>query len=525
MACLIGFALPWIASPALAGSPASRPAQQGRFGPANYAVLVAYLAALVVMGAYFSRREKSTDDYFLAGRRVPWWAAGLSIFGGGLSALTYMAIPAIAFAGDWVLILTYIVPVALIPIVVRWYIPFYRRLRVTTAYEYLERRFNLPTRLFASAYFILFQFGRMAIMLFLPAVALATVTGLNVYWCILLMGVLATAYTVLGGIEAVIWTDVLQVVVLAGGAVLILCTLAARVDGGLGGIVSAAAERGKFRTFIWRADWTKEVVWVMVLGSFLSALMPNTADQSVVQRYLATSDERGAARAAWTSALLGIPTGFLFFFLGTAFFVFYRLHHPEMLPPGTDSTAILPLFVMQQMPPGVSGLVIAGIFAAAMSTIDNGMNAIATAFTTDFYRRARPACSQRHYLRLARIVTLASGAVATAAAVVVCRLDVGSMFKFWYRLLNLFGGSLAGLFVLGVFTRRATGWGALIGAAASVAVVCFVKYKTDISYMLHACYGLTYCVGVGYLASFIPPFRRKDLDGLTVYTMPAENSR
>ncbi len=511
-------------APATASAPAPAPTPAD-FGAINYAVLAAYLLAMVAMGAYFSRRETTTDDYFLAGRRIPWWAAGLSIFGGGLSALTYMAIPAMAFGGDWVYVLTYIVPVALIPFVVAFYIPFYRRLKVTTAYEYLERRFNLPTRLLASAYFIVFQFGRMAIMLFLPAVALSTVTGIGVYHCIVIMGVLATAYTLMGGIEAVIWTDVLQVVVLTGGAGLILWALIGGVDGGLGGILSAAAaaDGDKLRVFDWGWVPVREVVWVMVLGSLFSAAMPNTADQSVVQRYLATRDERGAARAAWASALLGIPTGLVFFFLGTALFVFYRVQQAAPLPATVKGNAILPFFVMTELPAGLSGLVIAGIFAAAMSTIDNGMNAIASAFTTDFYRRTFPRRTEHHYLNVARVVTLAAGVIAAVAAAFIHRMSVGDTFKLFYKLLNLFGGTLAGLFVLGIFTRKAKGWGALIGAVASIAVVWLVKSSSGQSGMLYSVYGLLSCVGIGYLASLIPLFKPRDITGLTIHTMPAED--
>ncbi|MHC4716332.1 MAG: sodium:solute symporter family transporter, partial [Planctomycetota bacterium] len=355
--------------------------------------------------------------------------------------------------------------------------------------------------------------------LFLPAVALSTVTGLDVYACIALMGVLAIAYTVLGGVEAVIWTDVLQVAVLASGAGLILYTLAVHVDFGAAGIVAAGLQHEKFRTFQWGWSYTQGVVWVMVAGSLFSAMMPNTADQSVVQRYLATKDERQARQAAWTSALLGIPTGLVFFFMGTALFAFYTVYKVAELPENIENIAILPHFVMRQMPAGVSGLVIAGIFAAAMSTVDNGMNAIATAGTTDFYRRLRAGRSEREYLWAARAVTLAAGLVATGTAMVVCSLEIDSMLKFFFRLMNLFGGSLAGLFVLGIFTRRANGWGAMIGAVASAAATYTVKVCTPVHFMLHAGVGLGVCVGVGYLASLAVPGGKPRQEGLTIHTV------
>ena len=517
-ACVITVCLPWAAHGAFAAGPAAAPAGGG-FGTVNYVVLGTYLAVLVVMGIYFSRREKTTDDYFLAGRRIPWWAAGLSIFGGGLSAITYMAIPAKAYGSDWTMILRSLFPILLIPIVVACYIPFYRRLRVTSAYEYLEKRFNLPARMFASLLFVIFQFGRMAIVMVLPAIALSTVTGLDIYECIIAMGVLAIVYTYLGGIEAVIWTDVLQVIVLLGAAVLCLVLITAKVDGGMAGIISAGMAEGKFHTFNWKWDYTVASVWVLAVGSFLGAVMPNTADQSVVQRYLTTPDERGARRAAWTSAAMGIPTAFLFFFLGTALFVFYEAN-PSLKIEGLRNDAILPLFVMQQMPPGVAGLVIAGIFAAAMSSIDSGMNSVAAAITTDFYRRWRSDAAEPRALDFARWVTILVGVVATAGALVVAQLQVASMLDFFFFILYLLGGSLGGLFALGIFTRRTHGPGALVGAAVGMAAPLLAMAFTRISPQLYAAIGLAVCVVVGYLASLVLPGKARSLEGLTVFTLP-----
>ena len=216
-ACPAARSRPGVRTPSgCAAAPRSRP--RPAFGAVNYTVLVVYLLVLAGMGVYFARREKTTEDFFLGGRRVPWWAAGISIFGTQLSAITFMAIPAKSFATDWVYFLVNLGIVLMAPVVVFAYLPFFRRLNVTTAYEYLEHRFNLPIRLFGAASFVVFQLGRMGIVLLLPALALAAVTGMDVRACIVVMGVLCTLYTVLGGIEAVIWTDVLQVVVLFGGA-------------------------------------------------------------------------------------------------------------------------------------------------------------------------------------------------------------------------------------------------------------------------------------------------------------------
>jgi SSS family transporter len=330
-------------------------------------------------------------------------------------------------------------------------------------------------------------------------------------------------YTVLGGIEAVIWTDVVQVMILLGGAVLSLFIVAANVEGGFGGIVATGIEQGKFHTFDWTWDYTTTAVWVVVLGSFLSAVMPNAADQSVVQRYLTTPDERAAKRAAWTSALMGIPTAFLFFFLGTALFVFYR-HHPDLYIEGIEPNATLPLFIVKQMPPGISGLVIAGIFAAAMSSVDSGMNAVSAAVVTDFYRRFRSDRSEHEYLFAARVVTVAAGSIATAVAIVVAAMHVKDLLDLFFEALGLFGGGLAGLFILAVFTRRTNGTGALVGAGLSAAALYLVKTQTDVHFFLYAGVGLGTCVLAGYLASLFLPGPTRDLTGLTVHTLDPQNN-
>ncbi|HNT35900.1 MAG TPA: sodium/solute symporter, partial [bacterium] len=356
--------------------------------PLDYIVIVLYLLALIGVGVYCAKREKTTDDFFLAGRRIPWWAAGLSIFGTQLSAITFMAIPAKTYSSNWLTFLFNMGIVAITPLIVFFFLPFYRRLNVTTAYEYLERRFSVTVRVLGSALFLAFQLGRIGIVLLLPSLALSVVTGVNVYFCILIMGVLATVYTVMGGIEAVIWTDVFQVFVLVGGAVWCLLYATAHVSGGISGVFATALAENKFHWVDWNWDLGRLTIWVIVLG-WINSLLPYASDQTVIQRYLTTKDEKAARQAIWTNAILTVPASLLFFSLGTALFVFYK-NHPNHLDPGMAKVDnILPWFVMRELPAGVSGLVIAAVFAASMSTLDSSMNSMATAVVTDFCRRFR----------------------------------------------------------------------------------------------------------------------------------------
>ncbi len=485
------------ASPVFA---ASLPASSSGFSTLDYSTLIAYFAVLVVMGIYFAGKGSSTDDFFLAGRRMPWWATGLSIFGTQLSSISFMAVPAKVYATDWVYFLLQMTIVMIAVPVVFFYLPYFRRVRMTSAYEYLESRFNLPVRMYASVSFVLYQMGRMAIVLFLPAIALSTVTGISVYSCILVMGVLSTLYTVMGGMKAVIWTDVVQVFVLYGGALLSLVILLTSMEGGLSGIVSAGLEYDKFHMFNWTWDWTTTAVWVVLVGNLFMNLVPYTSDQAVVQRYFTTKDEKAAARSIWTNAILIIPSTLTLFLLGTSLWAFYRAN-PELLNPALPTDSIFPLFIAQQLPAGIAGLLIAAVFAASMSTLDSSLNSVSAALVTDFFVRFRPESSDRRRLWLARLLTAGLGVLATATSIALATFDVGSLWDTFQGMMGLLGGGLAGLFALGIFFKSANGAGAMTGAISSVVILYLVQQHTDLHFFLYGAVGVLSCVAIGVISS------------------------
>jgi solute:Na+ symporter, SSS family len=489
------------------------------FGLLNYITLGVYLVALVVMGFVFSKRMNSTDDFFKAGGRIPWWAAGISIFGTQLSAITFMAIPAATYAQDWTRFWGQLSIIAVAPFIVTFFLPFFRRLNVTTAYEYLERRFSAAVRIIASGLFILMQFGRIGIVLLLPSMALHVVTGMGIHTCILLMGVLCILYTVMGGIEAVIWTDVLQVIVLAGGAVLSLVFMIASHEGGWNAMVATAKSADKFRAFDFRLDFSDSVFLVIVLGGFGNSLISYGSDQSVIQRYLTTSTEQGAARGVWMGALLSIPASLLFFMIGTALYVFYQ-SHPEALDPAlTKNDYIFPYFITTQLPAGVAGFLIAAVFAASMSSLDSSMNSVAAAFTTDFYRKRQPQASEASCLRVARRTTVAIGVLGTAFASFLAEASgAKSLWDQFNQFLGLFGGSLCGLFCLAIFVPRVGANAALAGVVISFAMQIAVKFYLypQLHGWFYGVLGITLCVLGGLVASiFIPRPSTESLTGLT----------
>lgn len=487
------------------------------FGFINYTVLLVYLGLNLLVGIYFTRRQKDTNDFFLAGQRISWWAAGIAIFGTQLSSITFMAIPAKTFSSDWVYILANFAIVLIMPIVVFFYLPFFRRLNITSAYEYLEKRFSLPVRLFGSATFVLMQTARMVIVLFLPALALSVISDINIYICIITMGFVSTLYAMLGGAEAVTWTEVLQFFVLIGSALLTLILIAGDVDGGAAAMFTTALNDGKLRIFNWGWDYTTTTVWVVLIGNIFSQMVPYTTDQAVIQRYLTTATEKEAARAIWLNALFVIPGSLIFFSIGTALYVFYK-QQPELINVNMPIDATFPWFILSQMPIGISGLVIAGLFAAGQS---GSQNSIVTAIITDFYQRFRPDADEAGSVRLARLLTLVLGAVGMGGAMLMATYDIVSLWDVFLQVLGLLGGGLAGVFALGIFTEKANTKGVLTGVAVSwIALIC-VQRLTSVHFFLYAAIGIIVCVVTGYLASLLfasGKERERNLSGLTIYT-------
>lgn len=485
------------------------------FGLINYAILIAYLGLNLLVGIYFARRQKSTNDYFRGGQRISWWAAGIAIFGTQLSSLSFMAVPAKTYATDWTYITAAVAVVLVAPIVVLAYLPFFRRLDITSAYEYLEKRFNLGVRLFGSTAFVLMQTGRMAIVLYLPALALSVVSDVNIYVCLITMGMLSTIYTILGGAEAVTWTEVLQFFVLVGSALLTLFLIFNSVAGGFSELVQTAYADGKLQMAIWSWDYSIASIWVVLIGNLFAQLVPYTSDQAVIQRYLTTPDEKQASRAIWLNALFTLPSALIFYGIGTSLYVFYK-QNPNLVSSSLQNDAIFPWFIVNQMPVGLSGLVIAGLFAAGQS---GSQASIATAIVTDFYERLNPNAEDWKALRLARWLTLLLGVAGVGAAALMATYPIKSVWDIFLTILGLFGGSLAGVFALGIFTKRAHAAGAVIGIIVSVVVLFLVQRYTAVHFFLYAGIGIVVCVIAGYVASILIPGKTKSLEGLTIFTM------
>ncbi len=416
-----------------------------------------------------------------AGGRLPGWAVGLSIFGTYLSSNTFLGNPGKAYGGNWnAYVFTLSLPLAAW-IATKYFVPFYRRTGEISAYHHLEVRFGLWARTYAMICYVLTQIARTGTIMFGVALGLSALTGWDVTLIIVATGVLVTLYTLLGGIEAVIWTDVIQSIVLMAGALLIYIMLLFGVPGGPPESLSIAYDAGKTSLGSLNVDFTTSTIWVVFLFGIFINLTNFGIDQSFVQRYHTAKSDAAAKRSVWVGAILYVPISLLFFLIGSALYSYYQTH-PEMLQdvklqvaaeqlssspsdpaviqqatnmqPADYGDKVLPHFIANRLPPGLAGLLIAAIFAAAMSSIDTSLNSSATVVLKDIYQRyVDPEVSERVAMNVLRISTVAIGLIGTSVAVAL--IGQKSILDAWWKLQGIFAGGMLGLFLLGIIARRA----------------------------------------------------------------------
>jgi len=494
------------------------------FGWLNWTVLILYLLGMVYLGYYFMKRAgNSGDDFFKGGGRIPWWAAGISIFATMLSAITYMSIPAKAYATDWTYYPMQICILLVSFPVIRYYLPFFRRLNVTTAYEYLERRFNSATRLMASILFIVFMVARTALVLFLPSLAMTAVTGINIYICIALMALITILYCTMGGVEAVVWGDVIQGIILVGGAILAAVYLIVNTgDNGASDFWQIATDHDKFRLFLFNAenpfDFVNATWWVVILGGLANNLISYTSDQTVIQRYLTTSDEKSAARGILTNGLMSVIVTIAFFTIGTGLYTFFKTHPAELDITMAKGDAIFPFFMMSQLPAGLAGLLIAAVFAATMSTIASNINSISTAFTVDLWGKMKKQAPKGGEVKVARIAGICAGMIGMAIAWLMATVDIQSLLDYFNTILGLLSGAIGGLFMMGIFFPRIGSKAAMIGFLCGTATVLYMNFFTQANFLLFGFVSMLVSVLVALLLSIFMP-QDKDQPGLTWKTL------
>jgi SSS family transporter len=399
--------------------------------------------------------------------------------------------------------------------------PLLRRMNITSTYEYLDRRFNRTLRLIASAQCILLQtFGRGSVVLLLPALAIAVVTGMNVYLCVILMGVLTTVYTTLGGFQAVIWTELFQGVLKFIAPLVMIGACILSLPGGIGEFVEVGRTYHKFDLALLTWDVTVPALWIIMLSGFFTATLVPAGDQPIIQRVF-SSPTKEVRKVTAMSTFCGVTIGLISQTLGIAIFCYFRAH-PDKFDPTAQNDQIVPLFVTQAMPVGFAGLIVAAIFASAMATVASGMNSVATIFTQDFYLPRKPDTSDHKRVVVMKLTSCLVGVLATGTALLLAALDLKSMMVVWNQIVALLGGGIVGVYSLGMFTRRANGFGAVGGALISVAITAAVKWFTPLHWSTYVPIAIVSCMVFGYLLSLLKP-QRKDLSGLTIYTPAPHN--
>lgn len=490
------------------------------FGTLNWIVLVVYLLAMLGVGMYFTKKaSKNTDAFFKAKSSIPAWAAGFSIYATTLSAITFMSTPEQAYLKDWAYGVGSLSIVLIIPILIKYYVPFFRKLKVTTAYEYLEERFSPVMRVIGSLLFILYHIGRVAIVIYLPIIAITTVSNINPILIACVVGGLCIIYTFLGGIEGVIWSDVIQGILLLGGALLVVIVGIVSVKGGFGTVIGDAVSNHKILSSqdLNVGDLTKFIPLIFA-GQFFNTLYQYTGSQDVVQRYQTTASQKETNKSLWTNGILALITIPLFFGMGTVLFSFYK--NTGSLPQGFNTSAIVPYFVITEIPAGIAGLVIAAIFAAAQSTIASSLNAISSCVVTDFKQRFFDNKFKKiSDVTLARIIIIVTGLFGLGMSIY---LLVGNASKTWDLFLTvtgLFGVPIAGIFAAGIFTKRSNTFGAVLGLILSVIFTVFVQQNSDSSLIVATVSFITSFLFTYIISFFAPKKYTHNIVGLPASTV------
>ena len=491
---------------------------QASFGTLNFLVLVAYLLGVTVLALALAGRQRNTESYFLAGRSMPWLAVALSTVASMLSGLTYLGAPAAAYKDNASLMLAGPAALLATPLMIALYFPIYRRLKVTTIYEYVNARFGNRARYVASSLAVLQIQGWMGVALYAPALALSTVTGIDLTRAILIMGLVATAYTVTGGLAAVIWTDVIQFVILTAGAVVVAFSLLDRLPGGLDQFFEIVVTADKLGLTDLRFDFAEATGLAVVLCYFIMGFGYGN-NQVVMQRLLAARSLREMIRALLLDRALEIILAALLYMIGLGIFAYFQVF-PENLAPGIAGDRILPYYIVHALPAGVSGLLIAAVFAAAMSTVDSGIHSSATMVQVDFVGplRKRP-LTQRQSLTLARALTAGLGLLGTAAALFVSK--GGGILETMSKVGGLTAAPVTALFLLGVLTRRGhfPAWlAATLGISLPLSI--YVQNFVEMHWIFYTPIALVSCLAGSLLFSLLPgprSSRERDITGLTIW--------
>jgi SSS family solute:Na+ symporter len=473
----------------------------------DLAVIALYMLAMVGIGFYFSRRNKNSDQFTKASGRIPGWAIGLSIYATFLSSNTFLGVPGKAFGSNWnAFVFSISMPLAAW-VASKYFVPFYRSTGEISAYTHLEKRFGPWARTYAVVCFLLTQFARMGSIFFGIALSLQALTGFSMQSIMIVMGICIIIYTVLGGMEAVIWTEVVQGIIKTLGALLILFLVVKELPGGFSTIIDVATADHKTSLGSFSPDFTESTFWVVLFYGFFINLNNFGMDQNYIQRYHTAQTEKQAAKSVWLCVWIYVPASFLFFVIGTALYAFYQTQ-PGMIDPvklqvaaerlGVAATSaeakqlaatlspadygdkVLPFFMVNNIPTGLVGLIVSALLSAAMSTISSNMNASATVFTVDIYQKYfKPDITDKRKLYLLHVSTIVFGVIGLCTGLAM--IGAKSLLDIWWELSGIFAGGMLGLFLLGLISRQTKNAAAITAVIIGIIVILWMTFSGKLS--------------------------------------------
>ena len=471
----------------------------------DLAIVIIYLAAVLFAGMHFSKKKMTGKEYFKGDGTIPWWVTSVSIFATLLSPISFLSIAGNSYNGTWVLWFAQLGIFIAVPLTIRLFLPVYSKLKIDTAYHYLELRYKSKgLRVLGALLFIIYQIGRMSIIMYLPSVVLAPLVGININVLIIIMGIIAIVYSYGGGLKSVLWTDFIQGLVLIAGVVFTLIYLVFSIDGGIGTIFTTL-QNGKFlapNEVVFDPNILKSSVFIILVGAGINTFSSYISSQDVVQRFTTTTDIKELRKMTFGNGFLSIGTTTVIYLIGTALFVFYH-QNPQLLQTAHQDQ-IFASFIVYQLPIGISGILIAAIYAASQSTLSTGLNSVATSWVLDIQDSFNRQISEEKQTKIAKLVSLGVGIIAIIVSMILANGEIKSAYEWFNSFMGLVLGVLAGIFVLGVITKKATSIGAYAGFFTSAIIVINLKYNhPEVTSWSYAIISIGVSCIIGYIISLI----------------------
>ena len=461
-------------------------------------VFLLFTGGVVAVGCCFFKKKGTSEEFTSAGRSLPGWVVGMSIFATYVSSISYLGYPGKAFSGDWnAFVFSLSIPIASY-FAARYFVPFYRSQDSISAYSFLENRFGPWARIYASSCYLLTQIARTGSILYLLALPMNVLLGWNIQTIIIVTSVAIVLYSMLGGMKAVIWTEAIQGIILIGGALVCMFILLFDMPEGPAQTFSIAMEDGKFSLGSFGSSLSESTFWVCLIYGVFTNLQNYGIDQSYVQRYHTAKNEKEAKFSALFGGYLFIPVSAVFFMIGTGLYAFYKVH-PGVLPDGVGADYVFPFFIVNELPVGLTGLLIASIFAAGMSTIATSVTSSSTIILTDYYQRFRKHAGNRERMLVLKLSSVGVGVAGILVAFAF--MSVQSALDAWWALASIFSGGMLGLFLLGYISRKARNFDAVLGVVCGVILVCWIVISPFVHANLAIVFGTLLIFLVGFLSA------------------------